>query len=115
MLRAPRLNPRHNPSDRMTALLESFDLNRAEALARQVQAAAPGEWRYSTPDIAFIDGALLLFEGRPITAAELEARLSRAGNYNSASSKRMRAAHNRWHVLHGKGYMKGGRLMWTGG
>lgn len=113
MLRALRVNPR--PDDQMTSFLESFDLNRAEALAQQVQTAAPGEWRYGTPAIAFIDGALLAFEGRPITAAELEGLSSRRGDYNSAMSRRSRAAHNRWHVLHGKGYMKGGRLMWTGG
>ena len=105
---------RHNPEDRMTALLDSIDLNQAEALARQVQSAAPGEWRYGTPDVAFIDGALLKFEDRPITAAELE-RLNRSkSGYASAQGKRSRAAHNRWHVLHGKGYMRGGRLMWTG-
>ena len=105
---------RHNPEDRMTALLESFDLDGAEALARQVQSTAPGDFRYGTPAIAFIDGALLKFEGRPITAAELESLNRGKSGYSSTQSKRGRAANNRWHVLHGKGYMRGGRLMWTG-
>jgi hypothetical protein len=108
-------NPRSNPEDSWTAFLATFDLNRAEALAQQVQTAAPDDWRYGTPDIAFIDGALLLFEGRSITAADLEELSTRKGGYNSVLGKRTRAAHNRWHVLHGKGYMRGGRLMWTGG
>jgi Pentapeptide repeats (8 copies) len=103
----------HNPEDRMTALLESFDLIRAEALARQVMAAAPGEWRYSGDGaLAFVDGVLVLFDGSPVSGAGLKELANKRGNYNSGYAKRMRAAHNRWHVLHEKGYMKDGRLMW---
>jgi hypothetical protein len=116
MLRLPNVNPRPSPDARLEALLASFDLARAEALAHQVREAAPGEWRYGGDGgIAFMDGVLLLLEGRPITAAELQGLSGRDHHYGSAHSRRGSAAHNRWHVLNGKGYMKGGRLMWTGG